>query len=469
MSVNRSNTTPSMPSPYRNFLFFFLFCSLAVYVLLLGKYRLEDLDDTWSLSYARNYVLHGIEVDPTFGGPARILYFGKTHAWFTGHVLDLTGWTREKAHLLSIFLLSTAAFLWVPILRRLNYGLPLACSFAVLALLTEPFFSAAQSARPEAFVFLLCTLALLFFVQGSYFLCAFTACVAVESHPMGVMAFFYVTATALSGGRWRDIPKGRSLIKFLSGFLLGTAYYFWLHGAVLAGLSQTVAEGNTQVGRALNNYLYDYFFKTKYLRHLPELGLIFAAVFLYWRNRFWKDNSFAWILFWATVVSTLLLSRPNFHYALYAYPAFLLLILAVAEKKERLKVVLALCLFLLLPQYAFIYSQNRFFDLNQQLGTIKSAIPQDSLPVLGSANEWFSFIDREFYSTQYVGDYKNLKFKEAYLIEENDFREDPISMRRWIPGNFKEKTLTTLVLNGETFVIKKISRTTALTNPTRPR
>ena len=460
MSLNRSNTAPSMPSPFRNFLYFFLFCSLVVYALLLGKYRLEDLDDTWSLSYVRNYVLRGIEVDPTFGGPARILYFGKTHAWFTGHFLNLIGWTRENAHLLSIFLLFVAAFLWVPILRRLSYSLPLACSFAALALLTEPFFSAAQSARPEAFVFLLCALALLFFVQSRYLLCVLTACVAVESHPMGIMAFFYVAAAALSGGRWRNILKRRSLIELLSGFLLGAAYYLWLHGTALAGLGQTVAEGNTQVGRTLNNYLYDYFFKTKYLRHLPELGLILAGVFLYGKNRFWKDNSFAWILFWVTVVSTLLLSRPNFHYALYAYPAFLLLILVVAEKKERLKAGLVLFLLLLLPQYAFVYSRNRSFDFTQQLQAVRSAVPQDSLPILGSANEWFSFMDREFYSTQYVGDYKNLKFKEAYLIEENDYREDPISMRHWIPGNFEEKTLSSQTLNGETFVIKKISRKT---------
>lgn len=55
------------------------FVILSIYAIMAGHYRLEAIDDAWSLSFAWNYT-HGIATDPSFRFDTTPIIFGKTHA-----------------------------------------------------------------------------------------------------------------------------------------------------------------------------------------------------------------------------------------------------------------------------------------------------------------------------------------------------------------------------------------------------
>jgi hypothetical protein len=433
---------------------------LLTYAFLHMHYRPNDVDDGWSLSYLYNYFYKGITTDLNFGDPFNgVQFFGKFHALLVAFILELLGWTRTNGHLLSIFFMGTALVLWFFILRSLGYSRTLALSFLFTASLLDPFFTAATSTRLEAFEFLLITLAMTAFLLRWWMASMLITWLAIESHPIGVMAFFYM------GAAWAASPSLRSafqkrlplnLIKISFGFFTGACSFTLLHYEVLTQIPGLLFQKNLPGHIKSYGPLFDYFFLTKYLRHLPELLLFATALILFLRKRIYLQEKFTWLFLISMAAAALLIRRPNFHYALFLYPSLLLLLLSTAEALKRLPLILLGLWLFLVPQYFLAYVQNRSYDFQKQVRTLSATIPDDPLPVLANANEWFAFYHRPYYYYNYLGDYRKLELKEFYLIEDNDYRSMNGDMKQWIQSRFKEEVLKKLVINGQTYEVKKM-------------
>ncbi|HMK64220.1 MAG TPA: hypothetical protein VK564_00400, partial [Thermodesulfobacteriota bacterium] len=207
------------------------------------------------------------------------------------------------------------------------------------------------------------------------------------------------------------------------------------------------------------------FFLTKYLRHLPELLLFMAALVLFFKKKIFKQDRFALFFLISIGAAILLIRRPNFHYALFFYPPFLLLLLTTAETLKRLPLILLSLWLFVIPQYFTAYVQNRSYDFPKQVRMLSTAIPEDASPVVANANEWFSFYRRSFYYYNYLGEYRRLGLKEFYLIEDNDYRSMHSGMKQWLQTEFIGEAWKTLVINGQTYEIKKMRPS----SPPRPR
>jgi hypothetical protein len=431
-----------------------------VYGFLHMNYRPYNVDDGWSLSYLYNYVHHGITADLNFGDPMNgVRFFGKSHAFLVGFVLDLIGWTRTNGHILSILFMGGALLSWFFILRKLGYSIELVLSFVFASFLLDPFFTAATSTRTEAFEFLLITLSTGAFLLQWYEVSILIAWLAIESHPIGVISFFYLGAVFFSSAALRHSfldKKTSGLLRTLSAFFLGFLGFFLLHHEALGQFQSLLSRKNIPSDVKAYGPLFCYFFETKYYRHLPELALFGTAFLVFIKKGLYRQDKFTLILFILLTIAAIIIRRPNFHYTLFFYPALLMLLLRASEAIGRLKGIIVLLLLLLLPQYLYVYSKNHSFDFEKQAQILKTILPGDGLPVIGNGNDWFSFYSRPFYFYNYMGDYTKIGLMDFYLIEDDDYRANYGSMKKWITLHFSGTEVTILTINGQIIKIKKM-------------
>jgi hypothetical protein len=424
---------------------------VGVYAALHGLYRPENGDDAWTLSFLHNYRTRGIEYDLTFtgredaGGQNGLELFGKVQDAVYSPLLERTGWSRASAHWLSTALMALACLGWGGIVAN-RTGSGGAGVFTALAMATlEPFFAAANQARPDALAFLLATLALWLFLRRRGVLAGFLAVLAFETHPMGAMGAFYVAAGVVSewlaGGEARQSLKWR-VADLLLGGLLGAGVYVGLHWAHWPKLAGLVSGANPTPPGA---FLYEYFFRTKYLRHLPELALIATALVAFGARGAWRRHAFASGLLALTALSLLFLRRSNFHYAIYVYPAFLVVGVAVLALPNRLGLGAVALAALLLPQYGLAWKMNRDFDFDAYVGRLQASVPNDGAPILGNPNAWFAFREREFYAYEYTpAAFERLELKRFYLVENRAFAAEPRfqPLRRVIERDYERRPVT---------------------------
>jgi hypothetical protein len=438
---------------------------LLAYVGLHGLYRPENTDDAWFLSVARSHVVDGIEADVAFGstpgagGLGGVELFGKTFSLLYGHILNVVGWTKGNAHLISIACILLSALCWYGILLTLGFGRRLAVFFGLSLLLVEPFFGAANQARTDALSFLVVSAALLLFLRGQYGLAGFLAMVALEIHPVGVAVFFFMAAVLAARRVSGEAPLPawrRAAPWFAAGLAAGGAYYYALHAPFLGLLPGALARGNLG-GSESSNILFEYFFKTKYLRHLPELvAVLGCAVFYAWK-RPRGENPFVAVFLLAAIAFVFTVRRPNFMYAIYVYPAILLLILRVFERQGRLSLAVGLLLLYLLPQYGLVYARNRRWDFDGYLAGIRALAPADKTPVLGAPNAWFAFVDRPFLRVDYQGDFAAVAPERLILIEGQAFRDGACpEVRRIIDRRYNAAELGRFQSGAETIVVKEL-------------
>lgn len=418
------------------------------------------MDDGWSLSYLYNYVNHGVTSDLNFGDPMNgVRFFGKSHACLVGFVLNHIGWTRSNGHILSILFIGCALISWLFILKKLDYSLELSFSFVSASFLLDPFFTAATSTRMEAFEFLLIALAMMCLLRQWYESAMIITWLAIESHPIGVIAFFYLAAVFFSSPSLRRSflkKKTSGSLRILTTFLLGFFGFILLHHETLGQLQSLLSRKNMPPDLKAYGPLFYYFFETKYYRHLPELALFGAALLVFIKKGFYRLDRFTFILLILLTTAAIIIRRPNFHYAIFFYPALLILLLRTSEALGRLKGIIILLLLLLLPQYLYVYANNHSFNFEKQVEILRTTVPNDGLPVLGNGNDWFSFFHRPFYYYNYLGDYTKIGLTEFYLVEDADYRVNYGSMKKWITSQFSETTVTALTINGQIFNIKKM-------------
>lgn len=441
--------------------------AVAVWLALSGCLRPDNVDDAWALSFAYNHLHKGIDRDflyadgPADGTGLGVELFHLTHAALYGTVLDRVGWTKAAAFALSTALMALAVFLWYGTLRRLGGDRLRALVFCGMLALAEPVVSAGQTARVDALTFLLASLAVRLAAGGRYLLAGVAAGVAFETHPAGLVAFLFAAAAAMAsvaGTGFRPAFRAtvRKAIPFAAGAMIAFAYYLLLHGANLDLFALTVSAGNTAPIPG-DNPLYRFFCTTRYCRNVPELVLFVAGAVLFVVRRRVRECPFASWLFVGSLLALAVVHRPNFFYALYFYPAFLLMLVEAGHSRRWLIPLASLWLALALPRYALAYWQNdKDRYSSAYLDEVRKFVPADALPVFGGANDWFAFKERDFRATAYCGRVERIGLREFYVIEDDDFRRgEGLVLRDFLAAHCAVTTRTNFTYRGREYRVLK--------------
>ena len=444
----------------------YLLLILLTYCFLHGIYRPDNMDDAWFLSFAHNHIVKGVETDSTFGstpgggGFGGVVLFGKTYTYLYGSILNAVGWTKSHAHIISLICTVFSAVCWSCLLLKNGLSRRLSILFGLSLLLVEPYFGAANQARPDALSFLLVSAAALAFSFHRNLLAGLLSAVAIEIHPVGISAILFIAALFLSEQdaatrTWRAAV--RTILWLSAGLLAGLIYYYLLHAQHLSLIATTIQQGNVG-GNEVNHILVEYFFKTKYFRHIPELVAIVAAAAMFLLKRHYRDTRLVPALFVVCILFTLIIRRPNFMYTIYVYPAFLLLILWLSEKYNLLRVAAVLLLLYLIPQYGLVYVKNRNWSMDRYIASIQKAVPEGTAPVLGRPNDWFAFLDRPFYTTDYRGNLEGILAQEIVLIEDDLYRGGHYpELKKLIEKSYRPTGTVELNSLGETIAVQTLN------------
>lgn len=399
-----------------------------MYVIMFGHYRLEAIDDAWSLSFAWNFAQH-VVTDPAFRSDITQIIFGKTHSLVYSIILNFVGWSRSYAHGVSLLLTIVSVFLWGKILSLLDWSKKHIFIFMFIALLLEPFLGAANLTRPEALCFLFLSAGLLSFMKRRFFVAVLLACFATETHPMGIISFVYYLAFALSDFSRSDWK--RAFLWGVPASLLGVAYFFIINNASFSVILETVRWGRQFAPSPFGTFS-EYFIHRAYHRHVPELILLLACFALFIKQKLYASQRFLSYALVLTLVASVLIKRSDYIYVIYYFPLFIMLMMSVAKFYRKETALAVFFVLLLVPQYLFLWWRQGGFDMDQYIAKIRRAVPENSIPIIGSSNNWFAFMQSGRFidygvvlSPEFVEKYDTLYVIEGYYPPYNaDHRAD---------------------------------------------
>jgi hypothetical protein len=439
---------------------------VAIYLIVGGIYRPQNLDDGWTLSALYEYHLHGAEHDKIFGatlaseGQDGVYHFAKIQAFIYGIILDIVGWTQSAAHAVSTLFVGLGALTWGIIAKRLTGRGGLAAATVILLLFSEPLFGPANESRPEALTFFFASVAFALYLFDRPLLSGLFIGLAFEVHPAGLFAGLYVASAYFAKAAKTGLKNhifSRPTALLLLGSLLGLSAYLLLHADALLTLLQTFSQSNT----GFSNFLVYYFFKAKYMRHIPELIFFVLMLGFFVRGRHWKDaQPLVWLLV-ITGSSLLVLHRGNIHYVLYLYAPLMLISLWVADRYKKLYLTFALCLAFFAAQYGAIYYLNRAYSFDAYSSAITNAVPDDDLTVVGTSNDWFIFKERSFYAYTYGPAAFNAVAPSAFYLIRNDSPYMSYPRDRFyenIDRSFSCSKLSGFTLGGEKVQVDRCER-----------
>ena len=176
--------------------------------------------------------------------------FGKLAAMVQCAALAPFNWSLVAANVLSVagVVLSMAAIFAFLVGEGFGRFDAVTCCLALAA--TEPFVAMANQSRYEYITFLLAVCGLLLAARRHLLLAGLISVLAIEVHPIGIMAPIYLIAYEL--GRMIQARRFRlefdRVVKMVLGGVLGLAVYFILHPHILALLaaSPNPAEWNAK-------------------------------------------------------------------------------------------------------------------------------------------------------------------------------------------------------------------------------
>ncbi len=375
------------------------------YRLLHLRYRIDHVDDAWSFAWAYQWRTYGTVEDIVFRGGTEphISNFAMLYRLLYGWVGDSFGWTKSSAHLTSTGLVAAAALLWALSLKRLGYGGAFCAVFGLLFLLVEPIFGAANQARTDALAIFWIAAAVGAATRRSGLGVGLLAVFAFESHPAGAvhaggfgLAVLGYSIFSEMEGRPRAVALKKALRGLIAGAAIGGLLYFAVYRDTSEYLVATLSLARRTEGFRLRNYFFNYFFQTRYFRNLPELAFFVLVLVFGFRSGFFRRYRLEALLVGVAVAASLLISRPNFLYVAFAYPAFLLLFLSFGKSLNRLGLTaLGLTAFFSL-QYSWVFVKHVGHNFPEQTRALRAMVPDDGLPVFGTANAWFAFYDRDF-------------------------------------------------------------------------
>ncbi len=374
-------------------------------IYLFGNYCTHCIDQAWTASFGLNFIQNETYVeDLTFANSAGdFRFFGMTLAYVNGK-LAATFSTHPYffALISTCFTLLSNVFWYLGFKRLFNRNIALFTTLCLFIATTS--FGVSQINRPEALLFLLCSVSFCCASYRYYFIAAILAGICIEIHPMGFICFIYLTGVLL-------ITDDRKLIKHwlaigIAG-LIGLGYFLLLHHPYLE-LYQTILSQARSTNFIQNNFIFDYFFDVRFFKNVPEAFLLFAmiVVTLIKKNAFSNTAvrlSLLWLI--AILLFSLLIGRSNTQYGIYLLPPlFLLSISQLYQLKIFKPIIVLIAVFYLLQYMALIYI-NGHFRMHQYHNQISQHLPikSEGTIYLGHSNHWFTFIndpDRQFYTVQ---------------------------------------------------------------------
>jgi hypothetical protein len=291
--------------------------------------------------------------------------------------------------------------IWYMILREWGLTRHIALATCFLLALFEPFFGAANQIRIDMLVFTLAAAALLAAMRRYWLIAGLLSAAALECHPMGLLAPLHV-ALAFSLRSPAGAERYRAIGLSLLGLGIGAAGYFLLHNPDFAGLLHTLIHTPRAVSRnGIPNFLWEYFFQTKYYRHVPELLLTIVAATVLWRRRKESPNAITALSLLAFYLMFALISpRANFHYMVFVMPAFVLAWTVAADSFGRLALLTAGLAIWMLAQYGILWTMHHGREPEREFGHLRAAIPDDGRAIVGPPMLYFAFLDRAYYTNE---------------------------------------------------------------------
>jgi len=400
------------------FLYILIALTLLVNVALLTRYRTENIDEAWSLSFYYNYTHKGIETDTVFqsnDGQAGVLYFGKVIAVVYSAVFDVIGWNRLNVGLVGLILVIAAAFCWYKVILKLYGDKKFALNTFLLFILLEPFIANINSARGEALILLLTGASLLLLLNKQYVIGVLLAAISLETHPVGGIAgitlLTYLFTAKPKLGKW-------GIAQIVIATIASAIGYLALHSSALASLLAFLTS-NSKTG--WTNLFVQYFFQAQYKRHLLELAVIILSGVIFIQKKLFKTYSFIFVLAIINLLLLALFPRPNINYVALFSLGIWLIVALVSSKDRFYYLVVPMLAAIVLGQYAYLIRQNLNHNYDNSVVQVTKLLPNPNLPVVGSSNEWFVFKDKNFYAAT-ISDKIPVGTKEFYLIQENDYR-----------------------------------------------
>lgn len=422
---------------------------LIVYFMLFDRYLMNDVDDTWITSWIYYFIYDGqtrdmvfMEQVPEYWG---VRFSAHLFCWIYGTILKLIGFTRPNVHLLSNFFMLASLGLWYQIGKKIWNSRKQAVGLILLLAMSTLYLSAANKGRTDAFIFFLQSASLLLFISKYYFSSVLILCLAIETHPIGILGICYLAAyTAVYDQELIQMKNWNALLRIAAGGIAGIGFYLLLHHAELIHLKDLF-----QVLDASSNFLYMHFFGRGHFpwRYWPDLLLFLAAaVWTGQKCRREKKWSFPLIAVFFLLVASFVIRRGNFHYALFCYPAFLMLVLEAFGSLNFKKISLLLVFWagFQMPQFFYLYYKNiscRDYDL--YLNFLSSTeFPRDSV-IYGHPADWFALQKyRKFRSLTHFHPPKS----NFYLIEHDKTRYQYPDAKTVSRKEFRVKTIKSICL-----------------------
>ncbi len=399
------------------------------YISLHTRAFIEYIDDSFSLSSVYIYQTTGTSVDTIFSAPDnpdRFLYFRKTFYAVYGAILEVIGWEKGHAYIISTAVLVLCSALWWLFMRRLGYPVYARWAVSLLLLFMLPFFTAAHRGRDDPLTLLCIITALLLFSYRRYFFAGFASLVACEIHPMGSLALFFIAG--LAALEWYKNPEERrQLYKNLGwlslGAVMGVGYYFALHHDILSidGILGRFKRANQFDGQVLDppvrSYFLIYWFDPRFLAETLFFSL---ALFVYIKKKWYREDPVPGVLMLAAVLHSFITGRPNLNYLGLGWTPFVFASVIIYERWGRLKEAFVLLMIYLSVLYGMRLYNNYDYDYPQIAARTYAAVPVDTLPVVALPDNWFIFRERQFYPLYNRPDILTLGLKEFYFVR-NDY------------------------------------------------
>ena len=141
----------------------------------------------------------------------------------------------------------------------------------------------------------------------------------------------------------------------------------------------------------------------------------------------------------------------------FIFPAFQLMLLYTAEQSGKLKGCTYALITVFILHYGNIYRMNHTFDGETIREKTKALIPDQSIPVVGMADNWFAAKDHDFYLIyNSIHDLVDQPFKEFYLIENQYLHIAPFSIKIEEWALEKQLTKDALILKRKKHYLKTI-------------
>lgn len=303
--------------------FLILLVVVIIYFNIFGIYSVNDVDNAWSAAWINHFYRSGITQDMTFCDASPLCwgtrFFSKTYAYFYGAILSGVGFSLSHIQMISHFLIFLGLLNWFFIAKKCLDQVKPAFWFVILLSVSVPVISVANSARVDALVFFFMSFSFYLWLNNRFFASVFMACLAIETHPIGGVSFFYLFSYWLC--YQRDlIWKKRFWFQCLAGLFIGGGLYTVLHFSELNHFSDIYP---TIKGASHDNFIYAFFYQNQAWQYIEDLVFFSLALLVYFL-RINQKRMYFLILLCCVMLSSFVFRRANPHYAIFFYPALFL-------------------------------------------------------------------------------------------------------------------------------------------------